>query len=97
MDSQQQKHNNTLNSEINVQHESQDTNTKTNTKECAGELNVSKDGSKQAQLNLKVTEAALKSELRSIHTLVGRKLDIQNSKPLGTHGLRERLLWFLLL
>ncbi|KAF9287108.1 hypothetical protein BGZ88_008752 [Linnemannia elongata] len=87
MDSQQQKHNNTLNSEINVQHESQDTNTKTDTKECAGELNVSKDGSKQAQLNLKVMEAALKSELRSIHTLVGRKLDIQNIDQ----ELRQRL------
>lgn len=92
MDSQQQKHNDTLNSKYAVQHVSQDTNTKTDTKECAGELNVSEDGSKQAQSNLKVMEAALKSELRAIHTLVGRKLDMQNSKPLGTQGLHKRFI-----
>ena len=90
MNSQQQKHNGTLNSEDAVQHESHDTNIKTDTKKRAGELDVSVDGSKQAQLNLKVMEAALKSELRSIHTLVGRKLDIQNSKSLVTQGLHER-------
>ncbi|KAF9543314.1 hypothetical protein EC957_000976 [Mortierella hygrophila] len=87
MDSQQQRHNDTLNSENVVRHESQDANTKTDNKECAGELNVTEDGSKQAQSNLKAKEAALKSELRSIHTLVGRKLDIQNIDQ----ELRQRL------
>lgn len=92
MDSQQQKHNDILNSENAVEYENQDTNTVTDTKECAGEFNVSEDGSKQAQSNLKGMEAALKSELRSIHTLVGRKLDIQNSKPLRTHELHEQVI-----
>lgn len=86
MDSQKQD-SGTPAPENDVLHESQDTNTKADTD--AGDLNASEDVSKQAQLNLKVMEAALKAELRSIHTLVGRKLDIKNSKPLAI----QRVAW----
>ncbi|KAG0286282.1 hypothetical protein BGZ96_009569 [Linnemannia gamsii] len=75
MESQQQK-NDTFAPESAVPHESQDTNTKANND--AGDSNASEDVFKQAQLNLKGMEAALKTELRSIHTLVGKRLDIKN-------------------
>ncbi|KAF9920859.1 hypothetical protein FBU30_009194 [Linnemannia zychae] len=66
----------------------QDVNTTTNILED----NISSQGSmsdslQQKQLNLKVMEAALKSELRQIHTLVGKKLDIQHIDE----ELRKRL------
>lgn len=76
----QRQNNDTPAPESAVTHESQDTNTKADID--AGDLDASEDVFKQAQLNLRGMEAALKAELRSIHTLVGKKLDIKNSKPL---------------
>ncbi|KAF9905275.1 hypothetical protein EC991_001874 [Linnemannia zychae] len=50
----------------------------TNNDVGAAELNESKGDAKQAQSDRKDMEATLKSELRFIHALVGKKLDIQN-------------------
>ncbi|KAG0274231.1 hypothetical protein BGZ95_009988 [Linnemannia exigua] len=76
MDSQ--VHNSTLAAESIMQHETQDVNIAADIDAGATELNVSIEDSKQAQSNRKDMEAALKSELRFIHALVGKKLDLKN-------------------
>ncbi|KAG0208180.1 hypothetical protein BGX33_006408 [Mortierella sp. NVP41] len=70
-----------------VQHERQDSSTVADTNTLAGEANESMDGARHAQSNLKTMETALKAELKMIHTLVGKKLDVQNIDQ----ELRQRL------
>ncbi|KAF9130715.1 hypothetical protein BGW39_002763 [Mortierella sp. 14UC] len=82
-----QHHSDTLADGSAFQYDTQEVSNTTDSNAGTAELNESKNDSMQAQSDRKDIEAALKSELRFIHTLVGKKLDIQNIDQ----ELRQRL------